>query len=346
MFLLVLLSVASVFFCYGSFAMAEEDIGFSVKAITPSNQIDLSHSYFDLKMVPGIKQTLEVNILNTSNEDITLEISANNASTNSNGIIEYKKSDIKDETLLIPFEEIAKVIEPTVIVPANRSKTVHIEIKMPDISYDGVVLGGIFIKKINEDAPVNASSSDSLSLRNVYSYVIGVKLSETETLVEPDFELLSVAPENVNYHTVIVAGIRNKEAAIAKNISLTVSIYEDTKITPLVTYQKSSVDMAPNSVMPFSVPWESGALMPGDYRATIHMEQDGKAWDFEMPFTIDTENADIINKNDVGNSENTPAGFPIFWIILVAALLLIVAILIILLIRKRKKEDDGDIVKF
>lgn len=52
---------------------AEGDVGYSVQAHIPANQIDKRQTYFDLKMQPKQKQTVNIDVMNSSNEEIQVE---------------------------------------------------------------------------------------------------------------------------------------------------------------------------------------------------------------------------------------------------------------------------------
>lgn len=65
------------------------DIGFSVAAKIPNNQIDQHNSYFDLKMTRGRQQQIQTTIYNVTNADIKVQTAIHTAYTNGNGIIEY-----------------------------------------------------------------------------------------------------------------------------------------------------------------------------------------------------------------------------------------------------------------
>ena len=117
--------------------------GYYVRAVLPDNQISNNLSYFDLRMQPGQSQTLEVEVVNESDKVITVDLAAVSASTNRNGIIDYKTPDIRDETLKIPFSEIAAPEDTSIVIEAHSTAMARITIDMPAEVYDGVVLGGL-----------------------------------------------------------------------------------------------------------------------------------------------------------------------------------------------------------
>lgn len=314
-------------------AAPQSGAGFSVRANIPENQIDSRISYFDLHMQPRQIQTLSVEITNEFDTPITIRVEAISASTNRNGIIDYKTPNIKDETLLIPFSDIAVVEETNITLPANSVKSAIVRVTMPDNLFDGVILGGLVFTREIDDKDTH---SQTTSINNEFSYVIGVKLSETETIVVPQFEIVEIVPEAVNYQATFLHMIRNTQAAIVKNLNVEVSILSK-KNTVQATASMNNVDMAPNSVMPFVVTPNDGNLKPGEYLSNIRLEYEGQSFDYQVPFTITADEANHINNESI--TENVPNN-NLYFILLSIILALIVIILTVLLIRKRKKEDD------
>ena len=71
------------------------EMKFAVTAVIPENQIDKNQTYFDLKMQPGQKQTIQVQMKNDTNKEVVVESFANTAITNSNGITDYSTVEAK-----------------------------------------------------------------------------------------------------------------------------------------------------------------------------------------------------------------------------------------------------------
>ena len=129
----------------------EGDVEFSVKAIIPDNQIDTKKSYFDLRMKPKQKQEIETILYNSSDKEITINISVHNATTNQNGLIVYEQDAKIDPSLKIPLNTIVTVSDQKITIPAYRSKTITATIGMPDDEFDGTILGGLHFEKANEE---------------------------------------------------------------------------------------------------------------------------------------------------------------------------------------------------
>lgn len=336
-----------VFAAFPVFTLAAapgSDIGFYVKAQIPENQIDKSLTYFDLLVQPGQTQVLAVDIFNDGDEEVTLQVSAISASTNRNGIIDYKTPQIKDKTLAIPFSEIATIAQPNIVLAPGQSTTAQVTVAMPGEKYDGVVLGSIVVTQIPAGQQhVAETDAASLSIQNVYSYLIGVKLAETDVAILPDFEMDSAVAESVNYQSAITHYIRNKAAAIVKNMSLNVDVYKQGTNEVVAHVEQTGVDMAPNSVMPLAVTTPDGSLEPGDYTSIITIEENGSVHTLETSFTIEKTEIDNIEKSNVPvASTSFLAGFPLWAVFAGVAILflLIIFFLLLLLFKRRKKEEE------
>lgn len=67
----------------------ETDIGFNIRMIPSVYQHNTNNTFFDLRLQPNQKETIQLEIKNTSNENSTFEINVNQAYTNSQGYIDY-----------------------------------------------------------------------------------------------------------------------------------------------------------------------------------------------------------------------------------------------------------------
>lgn len=326
-------------------ASEEEDVGFSVSAQIPSNQRDASVTYFDLLMTPNTEQTLEILVANTSSEAMEVEVKAITASTNRNGIIDYSTPDIKDSSMKVAFSEIAMPEEKRIAIPANSSKIARVKVKMPKESYDGVILGGITIQKVlkkdSENTTDSSEEKSSTVIYNRYNYVIGVKLTETDKEINPDFEMVSVAPTVVNYKKAITSEIRNKSALIIKDMKITAEVYKEGSSKVIVKNSNYKADMAPNSTIAFPIELEDTELSAGKYVSKVHIEWNNQDWDLEMPFEISKEELAKQESESVSDeSSSTPFWVYLLIVLAIIIILLLVIIVILLLMKKSKKKES------
>lgn len=319
---------------------ATTGVGFYISAQIPENQINSSLTYFDLLMAPDTQQTLAVEIVNEGTEDIVVDVSVISASTNSNGLIDYRTPDIRDETLLYPFSDIAEVQNPEITIEANSSAIAYVDIEMPISEYDGTILGGIVVSRQEDtDSLTNYETEQSGStILNHYSYVVGVKLTETDAVIQPNFTLVNVEPQTVDYKAAIVHYLRNTEALIVKDLSVSLTISEyDSAETVLET--DWTIDMAPNSIIELPALPENGQLEAGKYLSHMELVLDGEVLELEYVFTIDGSQIREIS----GSVITEQTGIPLWaWVIIVLLIVLIVTvtILFIILYKRRRKDDE------
>lgn len=357
-------------------AAAVSDIGFYVQAVIPQNQLDTAQTYFDLRMEPGQSQTLEVEIVNEGAEAIEVNLDAVSASTNPYGVINYKTPGIRDESLAIPFSDIATLHDTSVAVPAGGTGRASFTVDMPAGRYDGVVLGGIVLTK--EGTDTTAAAGDGTVIQNLYSYVIGVKLTETDAVVDPAFELFDAAADAVNYEAAVVHSLRNTQAAIVKGMELDVKVYRAGQEAPVAHVVKSDVDMAPNSVMALAAsllpeapetenPGQGtgtleetaggelqgrtggatqgtvpAALEPGSYTSVMTLQYNGQTHTLEHKFIVGEEKAETINLATRPVPQASAPSLPwwVFALIGVSLLLVITLILLLVLLKRRRKEEE------
>ena len=336
LFILVAAVLAVALLTGAAAATDDSGVGFYVKAVLPENQVNMEETYFDLKMNPGQEQDLKVQLINDGDEDIDLHVRTVSASTNINGVIDYKTPGVRDETLKIPFSEISETTDEPISLPAGTVKEVSIKVTMPEDSFDGVILGGIVVEKIDDEQTLaeEGQAASMLTIKNAYSYVIGVVLRETDAVVTPDFEALSAQPELVAYYPGVSLGIRNREAAVAKNINMKVSVYPNSSGDAIIQTERNDVDMAPNSVMNFALMWD-GKIKDGSYVARVEMELNDKTWHFKMPFDVSSSTASQINSEAAQLTED---GEMPLWAWVIIGMLAAVITLVFVLIATTKKR--------
>ncbi|MGX7048984.1 DUF916 and DUF3324 domain-containing protein [Pseudolactococcus piscium] len=324
-----------IFFLQLSVRVSASEMKFSVQAVIPENQIDKNQSYFDLKMSPGQIQDLKVNLYNDTDKDVTINIISHAATTNQNGVVEYNtQNNKKDDTLKIAFQDIAKT-EEEVTVGAKSKKQILVHLVMPKDSYDGVVLGGLyFTEKITEDNTKNANNGQVI---NRYAYVIGVKLTETETKVSPELKLNEVKASQINYRNFVTANIQNYKPAIIKDLSIDGKIFKKGDSKVLYSDKRQSLKMAPNSNFDYAISLRDKPFKPGKYTFKGTAKSDVKQWNFEKDFEIKGEAAKSFNKKSVYIKKD----FTWMYYLLIGLLLISLLVTIFVLLKKLSSLKDS-----
>ncbi|MGJ8730861.1 DUF916 and DUF3324 domain-containing protein [Listeria aquatica] len=316
---------------------AAAEMNFAVQAIIPGNQIDKSQTYFDLRMKPGQKQDIEVELRNDTKKDVTVEIQANTAITNDNGVVEYNSPDKKkDPSLKVNFKDIANV-QKEAKLKAGTSQKVKVHLKMPDQLFNGVVLGGLYFTEKEDESNKPKEKKNENQIINRYAYTIGVQLTETDKQVKPNLVLNSVKPAQINFRNAINANIQNDQAAIVKDMTIEAKIYKKGGSDVLYESTQKNLRMAPNSNFNFGVGLDNKPFKPGKYEFKGVAKIGDKKWILNKEFTIqDKEAKDFNNKAVQLEKDHT-------WIyILVGAvvIVLLLAIISYLIYRLKHKSKD------
>ncbi|WP_157456680.1 DUF916 and DUF3324 domain-containing protein [Carnobacterium maltaromaticum] len=302
---------------------------FSVTPILPDNQQGGIKSYFNLRMMPSQEQTIEVELVNAGEKAVEVMIENVTAQSNQNGIIDYSKSSERlDKSLFILFPEISNV-EKSVTLSPKEKKVIPINIKLPDLKFDGVVLGGL-----NFSEKVEGNEEESQQIGNRFSYSIAVMISQTDARVVPELDLLDVKAEQENYRNVITARVQNNQAVIVEEMNVDGEIFKEGYEEPVFTRKASGLKMAPNSFLPFNFDTNNQALQAGDYRLKMTAKIGDETWTWDEKFRIDNKTANALNESAVGIEQNDYSLY--FWI---AGVLLLLILFFSALIFRYKKEQ-------
>ena len=281
--------------------------GFSVDPIFTENQNPQTRGFFDVRVNPGERQELSINVSNSGDEDITVEISLNTVGTNRNGNIAYTTMGEADETMAFPFADIASlgIVGNEIMVPAGQTVTVPIYADIPAEGFDGVVLGSIVaLLGITEEERAAAGM-----IVNRFANVVIVRLEGREVTGAPEFLLGDVAAGIVNHRGSVIAQVRNVRPMSVIGVEAAAQIYPVGSSDPIFARAGVSVDFAPNSIFNFSMVDQAGfGLHPGSYLARVQLEHDGMSWEFEQNFEILPQEAAAINETALNVQQQMPMG--------------------------------------
>ncbi|WP_246574097.1 DUF916 and DUF3324 domain-containing protein [Leuconostoc miyukkimchii] len=337
--------VVATFFSLLIISSYASEISFSVNTVIPDNQIDKSKTYFNLKLVPDQQQDIIVTLKNDTKKNITVEIGVNPAKTNSNGVVEYGKTNIKnDNSLTYPISDVVKG-PSSLVLPAGSSKNVTFHITMPKESFDGILLGGLTFQQ--KSSEVNQSDSKkNTTIQNEFAYAVAILLRENDKVVKPNLSLISVKPGQENYRNVINAEIKNNQAVLLSEVKVDAKVYAKNSKKPVYTSIKHDMQIAPNSLFRYPISLNGTEMKPGEY--TYHMKVTGKSnnqsktWQFTKQFKIEAKKAKALNQSDVdvnANTNNTNWVYPL--IALVLLVIVIILLIIVILLQRKKKTDSG-----
>lgn len=310
--------------------------GFSYSINYPENQIEET-GYYKLKMSPGQEQTVSMTLTNPSDEDIKVDIALTGAKTNRNGVIEYSPVEIKnDASLKFPFEDIVTG-EKTVEVPAGKTIDYEMKIKMPETSFDGVILGGIYM--IKQDSEKEKKASGSIVI-NKYAYAIAMVLTETDKKLEKELKFNSVSAGQSNYRNTIFVNLSNVVADYVNDLMVEVQVTKKGSETVLYEAKKEEMRMAPNTFLEFPVSMNGEEMIPGEYTAKILASSEGYKKEWTKDFKITKEEAGKFNERDVGLVQEKGIDWKIIAAI-VGGVLAVIVVLFLLIYSLRKKKKSS-----
>lgn len=295
------------------------NIGFSVSAQLPENQLNQANSFFDLKMQSGQQQTLKVKIYNVTNRDIQVKTGIHTAYTNDNGVVEYLTVPKKfDQSLKYQLGKITTLKSNSIVtIPANDFKVVEAQVKMPKTSFQGAMLGGWFFKKL--EGKVTSEVTGSMNVRNQYAYVIGIKYSLGQA-PKPALSLAKISPGLVNHHQSTIAELRNTAAVMIPDISLETTVTDRKTKKVLKTVKKSGVQMAPNSNFHYGFLTGNESLKAGDYHLRLVAKNKTHHWVFEKDFTITQAQTRLVARKSVESERLNP-----LWLVVIGAIGMLIA---------------------
>ena len=279
-------------------ADVQSGTGFTYELHYPENQIEET-GYFKLRMQPGQAQDLTIALTNQGEEDIVVEVSLQGAKTNSNGVLEYGPTEIEnDASLKFPFEELVTG-EPTITVPAKSTVDYPLHIQMPETSFDGVVVGGIYLIQADSEDGASGGGGGSMVV-NKYAYAIATVLSESDTELAPDLTYNKTYAGQSNYRNTFFVNFSNTVAAYVNNMSVEVQIMKKGSEAVLYETKRTEMRMAPNTYIDFPVSMNGEKMVSGDYTAHILINAGSQSWEWDEEFEVTVEEADKYNERDVG----------------------------------------------
>lgn len=274
------------------------EINFYVTPIMSESQVDNNSTYFDINTEPGREEKLGLEITNTSDEAITVEVAAHTAFTNANGVVEYGlDEDEPDPTLKYSLKELIEIPEP-VIIEANQTQRIDCLLKVPRESFEGILAGGIRIQEVNNEVD-ELSDEERLAIKNEFNYVIGVILSNERKSIEPDLELLDVFANQLNHRNVISATIQNYIPSYVNNLSIEAQVKKDGEDEVLYAAERENMQMAPNSHFDFPISLGGERFVSGNYVLSLKAKSETNEWSWDFPFSIEADEARKLNREDV-----------------------------------------------
>ncbi|MGG5315116.1 hypothetical protein IGI49_003496 [Enterococcus sp. AZ071] len=312
----LLITGCAMFMFSSPAAAADLGVDYSVAPILPDNQLDRGKSFFDLRVKPEEKQTIQLQIENYSDQEQRYFIEVNTAQTSGNLTIDYGNTDIpKDSINQQPISDYVKYPKE-VTIPAKKAGVVSLDLTVPKESFDGILLGGIQVKKDfgKEEKPKDQISSE-------YAYVIGLMLSENDQPVEPDLQYKGIKAKELTNNAGLIVSMENPTPINIKKASLTADVYAEDGTKPVITRTIEDGGIAPSSRFDLHLfngeAGDTKPLVAGKYRLELSVEDDaGHNWKFNEPFEITKKEASAVNNQVFQVEEGTN-----YWLYIIIGIL-------------------------
>ncbi|MHC8519375.1 DUF916 domain-containing protein [Weissella confusa] len=330
---------------------------YTVQAVVPASQIDKSNvSYFDMQLQPGQTESLTINLANTSNKTITVDVNKGTAGTQTGGVVDYTASAGFDKTLAAKIGDGIEVADKVTIAP-KETKAVTAKVTMPSVPTNGIYVGGL--KFTEEGQGADTGSGDGMRVSGVFSYAVAILARNAtsnndvaDTLMPNGVKLISKAGISS-----IGTNVINPKAALLNRLEI-IGRVTDASGQVYLSQTKKMMQMAPNSNFDFLMTSKGKEIKAGRYLAkyTAFWSQDAngqyadakgtrfdytKTWEQEV--TVTAEQAKKYNAADRSIQANN--SIPV-WVWIIGGILLLLILIIIFLIWfilfKRRKDKDEE----
>lgn len=316
-----------------------ESGSFTYEVIHPENQLTKA-GYFDLRMTPGQKQTVQIKLTNPSPDSpVTVDIKRNMVKTNSNGVLEYGPTTIKkDPSAKIDFNEVVTVPE-SITLAGGEVKNLDVAVQMPEASFDGVLAGGIQlqVKESEEDIKARADKS-GVSTR--YAYLVAMVLSESDAPIQPEVTFNRIYPGLSNYRNAIFVNFSNAEMTFLSDMTVDFNVTKKGSDIILYETKKTDMKMAPTSMIDFPVLLNGELMEVGTYTGHVVVTSGDQTWSWTEDFDITKEDADKFNKQDVSIVQESGINWSVILLItgVILGVLLLVFVFLYFYRRKMKRR--------
>lgn len=312
------------------------ELNFGVQAELPENQKDSKKTYFDLSVTANQKQTVYIQLTNSTTKAVTIEPKINEAKTNNNGNVQYDQNAIKRDPQLKKIITDYVKVQREIVIPPNDSVHLPIEIKIPKEGFEGILLGGILLQQKSSELEKSKETKDGLGIKNNYAYVVAIQLDEKNEAIKPELGLNEVKANQKNYRNVITASLQNKTPVLINQLEVKAKIFKNKQL--LYTHEQKTMQMAPMSNFEFAIPLQGKELKPGKYILEMEANSLQNHWRFTKEFEIKSNEAKQLNSLDVTIKKDDTwfiVGFVLFCFLLCF-------ILVLILKKKSKKNLEND----
>lgn len=302
-----------------------------VKPLLPENQRKDVSDYYDVRLANGNEQVLQLEIHNNTAEKMRFTTEIENAITNDHGVIEYQHEEVKyDDSLKHKMTDVAKTKDVIEVEGGSLSK-VEVAVTMPKEDFDGIILGGIRVsEKLSDEAVADSGIS------NVFSYVIPIKLWQTDTAIPNKLNFKGVTIGQQSFENVIKARLQNPQAEILRELTLEAKVFKKDGKEAVYEEKQEAMKLAPNSSFDYSISLGTKEFKAGKYRLELTAKAEGLDETWTEAFEISGEEAKKLNQGMVFKEKTNWGMYA-----LIAAFVVAVFVIGYLLYRQRQLQQKS-----
>lgn len=301
----------------------ESSFGFSSKLLPIEQKVDDSVSDYKLKVSPNEEITLPVKIKNETDNPMNILAEVKNSHTNSDGSLNYT-SDENNLNSHISLKNIVKYKE-MLKLEANEEKIINIKFKVPNEKFNGIILGGLNLKKIDLD--------NKMMIKNSFSYSYPILLVEDENATPAKLEFGDIHPELLSGKNTIKITLNNINNNLLNEASYSVAIKKKGTKKIIFKDRIKNVEFAPNAAFEHFVFMDKENYVSGDYTACVTVKSPYGDWNWNKDFYISKKKASELNRKSVNVGNRYKIPIPM-WIVVI---LMFMCILVLLIKNKRLK---------
>ena len=300
-------------------------VGFEIKPLFSSTQIDRNRGHFYIQTSPGEEQELNISVRNISKEEKTFEVLIQNGVSQSDGNIGYTEDLEKiHETLINPITEIVVAENNEFTLASGEEEIVRLKVTPPKDSYDGIKVGKVVVREKSE--------KEEQGISQKFEYGLGILTAESGIAYNDGSELLLVdssAKANINLGSrVIEASIVNPQPKTIEKLEVTSYVTKKGDDKKIKEKNIKDFAFAPNSVALYDIPWGLQNFESGEYTFHFKGKNDFEEFDLKQDFVIRADDAKRLNK-EVAFSVRTSKTMKIVIISLNALLVVLCGVVIV-----------------
>jgi len=247
--------------------------------------------------------------------------------------VEYgKEAEEPDPTLVYNLGDLIQTPDVVTLEP-GETKELFLNLTLPDESFEGLLAGGIRIEEVTKEE--EATQQEGVAIKNKFSYLIGVVVSNDRSIVTPDLELLDVFADQLNYRNVFSATLQNFTPTFVNQLEVNAQIREHGNDEILYEAHRTGMQMAPNSHFHFPISLNGDRFRNGTYVLTLSARSGEHEWSWDQTFTLDAQTSRQLNREDVMLTSSLN-----FWMILSIGLGSLLFLILGYLIFKQQKNKQ------